>query len=818
MAEKKANEVRTYCSQCCTLHPVICEVNRGSFAKVKPDPDHPYSGTLCEKGLAGPELVYHPDRLNYPLKRTKPKTERDGGWVRISWDEALDTIVKRLSEIRDKYGAESVIQFAGAPGGGAFIDDLHWVHRFGNCFGTPNRSETGIAVCEIGRDTYSAFTFGLSFEPPAFCNFYGMQIQPEFENTACMMLWGYNARHTEIDQYNRIVAAKRRGAKLIAVDPRRTEVAENADIHMQVRPGTDGCIAMAMINVMLTRELYDKRFVRDWTNGPFLVRTDSGDLLTEKDLYPTGSSKRYIVWNEVTKSPKTYHPETVSYESPDVVPALMGVYKLTLAEEKDVECKTVLQLLAERASKYELKKVEEVTWVPADDIEQAAIWMSTLKPSCYHSFTGIEQNTNQVQTHRAVHVMYALTGNFDSPGGNVHYPYPVPAGNYYEGGDILPPEQHRKRIKQDERPLGVCLRGYLTHYDAYKAILTGKPYPIHAAMGFGANTLCLGSDSLMGREALQKLDFIFWQELFMTPSAELADIVLPAASVWESPNVTVYGEIIGYPQILGNYIQYREPVVPPLYERWPDLKILCELAKRFGFADKFFNGDWEACLNYKIAPSGYTLEQVRNSPGGIYLSEVLPRYQKHAEQDPQTGHYKGVITTTKRLELYSTRFKEHGYDPLPDFIEPMLSPVSQPELAEKYPLILIDARRKYMTQSQYAGLPSIRRKMPYAEVEIHPNTAEEYGIKDGDMVYIETKNGRIKQQAKVKDSIHPKVVCATFGWWQGCPQLGIPQPDPFGPEGSNYALLISAELSDPISGSYPLNGYLCSIRKAEPLV
>lgn len=814
MSERKANEVRTYCSMCLSLHPVIAEVEHGIFTRVKADPDHPYSGALCEKGLAGPELVYHPDRLNYPLKRTKPKSERDGGWVRISWDEALDTIVKRLSEIRDKYGPESVTTFISATTG-AFIDDFFWQLRFANSFGTPNKADMGVTVCEFGRDTLSALTFGLSFESEggfATC----LQMFPEYENTACMMLWGYNARHTEMEPYRRIGVAKRRGAKLIAVDPRVTEVAEMADLHMQVRPGTDACLAMSMINVMLTKELYDKEFVRDWTNGPFLVRTDTSDLLTEKDLYPTGSPKKYIVWNEVTKSPKSYDPATVSYESPDVIPTLRGVYKITLANGKRVECKTVLQLLAERAAKYEPKKAEELTWVPADDIVQAAIWMSSLKPSCFTTFTGLEQNTNHAQTMRAVHVMYALTGNFDSPGGSVRYPFPPAAANYYEGGDLLPPEQYEKMIMRTERPLGASLRGLVSHFDIYEAILTGKPYPIRAGLGFGANILCLGCDGgSKGREALQKLDFLCWQELFMTPTAELADIVLPAASVWEAPDVTVYSEMVGFPHMLGDYIQYREPVVPPLYERWPDLKIFCELAKRFGFGDKFFNGDWEACLNYKIAPSGYTLEQLRNSPGGIYLGRVVPRYRKHAEWDPQTNHYHGVMTPTRKIEIFSTQFKKHGYDPLPDFIEPMVSPISQLKLAEKYPLILIDARTIYMTQSQFAGLPSIRRKIPNAFVEIHPDTAEEYGIKDGDMVYIETKNGKIKQQAKVTDKILPRVVCATFGWWQGCPQLGIPQPDPFGPEGSNYSVLITSEFIDPISGSYPLNGFLCSIKKAE---
>ena len=180
----------------------------------------------------------------------------------------------------------------------------------------------------------SSLTFGKSFEPrpggqeaDLFTTFFGLNWHPDWEFTACMMLWGYNALHAENETYFRIVAAHKRGAKLIVVDPRRTEVAEHADIHMQVRPGTDACIAMGMINVMLSRELYDKTFVRDWTNGPFLVRTDNGDLLTEKGLSPKGSQKKYIVWDEVSESPKSYDPATVSFKSSEVVPALMGTYK-----------------------------------------------------------------------------------------------------------------------------------------------------------------------------------------------------------------------------------------------------------------------------------------------------------------------------------------------------------------------------------------------------------------------------------------------------------------------------------------------------------
>ena len=823
MVSREDKEIKTLCSMCGLLHPVICEKVYGVFSKVRGDTDHPNSGHLCEKCLAGPEMVYHPDRLNYPLKRTKPKDSDDPGWVRISWDEALDTTAKRLNEIKEKYGAESIVTFVTAPVSGGLSNHLHFLLRLANCLGTPNLVEVGATSCGFNRSLISPHTFGVPFKLPPGDDFTGDKLimtspwQPGFENCACLMIFGCNITETENDVYYRIMDAKKKiGTKVIVVDPRRTEIAEKAaDMHMMVRPGTDGAIALSMIHVMLSRGLYDKEFVRNWTDGPFLVRTDSGAALTERDISAGGSGERYVIWDESSGSPAIYDPATVSYEPAGTIPALLGSYPVKLADGAEVESKTALQVLAERAARYEPKVAEGITWVPAKDIEQAAIWMATIKPSAYHSFTGVEQNTNAVQSSRAIHVMYALTGNFDKPGGNIVAPFPPRHLNDCRGTEYLSQEQWAKRIGMAEKPLGPGVMAFSTHYDVYQAILSEKPYPVKGGIAFGAGHLCLGTDALKGREAYRKLEFLAVSELFMTPGAACADIVLPATSGWETPGlVTTLGPLYLYPYT--TVMHYRQPIVSPLYERKPDLTIMCELAKRLGFADKFFGGDPEACMKYRIEPSGYTLEDLKNTPGGICLPVVEPTYMKYAQRDAETGNYRGVNTPTRKLEIYSTRFKRHGYDPLPEFTEPMVSPVSQPETAKKYPLILIDARRKWMVQSQYAQLPSIRKNMPYAFVEIHPETARKYGIEDGDMVYIETPEGKITQQARVTDTIHPQVVCASFGWWAGCPQLGMPEPDAFGSEGSNYALLVNGiKYHDPIGGCIPLDGYLCSIKKKD---
>ncbi|MEM1589769.1 MAG: molybdopterin-dependent oxidoreductase, partial [Candidatus Bathyarchaeia archaeon] len=490
------------------------------------------------------------------------------------------------------------------------------------------------------------------------------------------------------------------------------------------------------------------------------------------------------------------------------------VYILKTAEGIELQCKPVFQLLAEIASKYEPSKAEEITWIPEELIHKAAQMMGAIKPVCLHTFTGIEQNTNAAQAGRAIHILYALTGCFDSPGGNVVHHWPPSFMNAIAGDEILDPKVIERRVGFKEHPLSSHARGEADFYDIYDAIINEKPYPIKAGIAFGCNCLVLTCDARKCYEALKKLEFLAAAELFLTPTVDLfADIVLPAASTWESEHVGIWCFIIGFMH-LPNYMQLRRAVVPPLYERWPDMKIIFELAKRLGIGDKFWNGDIEAAFNYMIAPSGYTVDDLRKNPRGIALPYNV-KYRKYAERNPSTGGYVGVNTKTKKIEIFCTAYRELGYPPLPDFEEPAISPVSKPELAKRFPLILIDARRRGFTQSQFHGLPSLRKRIPYPYVEIHPKTAEELGIKDGDWVYIETIYGKCRQQAKVTDNIHPKVVCATFGWWQSCPQLGLPCSDPLSEEGANFALLVTSEYKDPILGSVPLNGILCRIFKAK---
>src|SRR5262249_13680533 len=141
-------------------------------------------------------------------------------------------------------------------------------------------------------------------------------------------------------------------------------------------------------------------------------------------------------------------------------------------------------------------------------------------------------------------------------------------------------------------------------------------------------------------------------------------------------------------------------------------------------------------------------------------------------------------------------------------------PLSRPDLAERYPLILTCAKSTQFCQRQHRALPSLRRRVPDPEVELHPAAAAERGIHAEDWVMIETPEGQVRARAKLNEGLDPRVVSGQHGWWQACPEIGAPAYDPFGPDGANYNLVIGNAAIDPISGSVPHRAYLCEIRRA----
>jgi len=797
MIEKQSIErIQGYCALCVSRCGSIAVVENGRFVALEPDPSHPTGKALCAKGRAAPELVYHPDRLLYPLKRTRPKGDPDPGWQRISWDEALDLTASRLLEIAAKYGPESVVFGVVSPSTSAIDDSLAWFQRLANAFGSPNLS-VSMELCGWGRYLATQYTFGASVPG---------NYMPDLEHTGCILFWGYNPNLARLTHATAANEARKRGARLIVVDPRQTGIAKKADFWLQVRPGTDGALALGIAQVMIEHNWYDREFIRNWTNGPILVRQDTGRLLTHGDLSAQGSSQQYIAWNTALARPVIYDPTTGTYQGGDLDLALFGSYIIDTIQG-EVICHPVFELTVRLCRQYPPERVEAICGIERSQVEGAARMLWEARPVAYYAWSGVEMQTNATNIARAIAQLSILTGSLDVQGGNVLFSK-VPTDDV-TGRDLLPAAQQKPALGLPEQPLGPSRWHFVNSEEIYRGILEKQPYGIHGLVVFGSNLLLSHAAGLRGRQALEALDFYVHTDLFMNPTAEQADIVLPVASAFEREALKIGFEVSQEAQ---GHVQLRQKVVPPRGEARSDTEIIFDLATRLGLGTHFWEGDIQAAYQDQLSPTGVSMETLRAQPGGIQMP-LESRYRKYAEE--VDGARRGFDTPTHKIELYSEILLEHGYPPLPEYEEPQVSPISRPDLAERYPLILTCAKHTLFCESQHRGLPSLRKKALDPEVELHPLAAAERGIHPGDWVRIETPEGSVRARARLVASLDPRVVCGQHGWWQACAEIGAPGYDAFSPQGANFNLIIGNAAIDPVSGSVPHRAYLCQIQRAD---
>jgi anaerobic selenocysteine-containing dehydrogenase len=798
-----SHRVHTYCALCIARCGAIAVVENGHFTRLEPDPGHPTGQALCAKGRAAPELVYHPERLTRPLRRTRPKGDPDPGWEPIDWDTAMDETAAAMRRVAERHGPEAVAFTLSSTSTTAIGDSSGFIQRLANAFGTPNAAIT-LDLCGWGRSFATRYTYGVASVGGS-----GGGAMPDITNSGCMILWGYNPSYTRITHATAVVEALKRGMRLIVVDPRHVGLANKANLWLRVRPGTDGALALGIANVMIECGWYDRDFIRDWSNGPLLVRADTGRLLTEHDLTALDNSHRVFAWDSSAARLVPYDSATGHYDGDSSSLALEGEYRVVTAQG-EVVCHPVFELYARLCRRYLPETIEAICWIPRAQVEEAAslIWHS--RPVSYYAWSGHEQHANVTQTARAMSLLYALTGSFDQPGGNVLFPAPAAAAIT---GQELPSAHHTTAtLGLAERPLGPARWGYYSTRDLYRAIREGKPHPVRAVIGFGANMLLAHADGARGREALKELEFYAHADLFMNPTADMADIVLPVASAFEREGLKIGFEISEEAQSL---VQLRPPVAPPPGEARADTNIIFDLAVRLGLGEQFWNGDVDAAYRHQLAPTGITLDQLRANRYGVRLS-LQTRHAKHAEMD-ETGVPRGFATPSRKVELYSETFLEYGYAPLPEFTEPPVGPVARPDLTAQFPLVLTSAKSTLFCQTQHRALPSLRKRAAHPEVELHPATADARGIAAGDWISIETPEGSVRARARLDESLDPRVVVGEHGWWQACPELRAPGYDPFGPLGANFNLLIGSKAVDPVSGTASHRSYLCEIRRAAPV-
>lgn len=431
---------------------------------------------------------------------------------------------------------------------------------------------------------------------------------------------------------------------------------------------------------------------------------------------------------------------------------------------------------------YTPEKVADITWIPADDIRRAARAYAGAKPAAILWGNPIEHNIHTFDTVRALICLMAITGNLDVPGGNVEAHDPKITGlGAFVRADLIPD----KRKEMISAYHGVIPR-LMTVAPAYfrKAVLEGEPYPVRGFYAMCSNPLLSYADSRRTYEALKSLDFLAVSEIFMTPTAAMADIVLPAATAFEYDDIGHYG--IGH-----GYILARPAVVDPPEECWPDPMIINELGKRMTDAT-LWHDDWRQFLEDLLAPSGLTYGQFCERG---YLKGP-DRFRSYAA--------KGFKTPTTKVELRLSVAEKFRLKALPSF-----EGYPEPEDPE-YPLLLTSAKSRYYLHSSYRWVGKLRKLRPHPRVEIHPETAQRYGINAGDDVVIETRYGRIVQQAHLTDGIDPQVICAAHGWW-------FPEGDSsrqYDWDRANFNMLTSVAKVGKEYGTPNLRALPCRIAKA----
>ena len=712
----------------CQLCGYLCGVEvwldeNEKLMKIKPDPSrYPYDSSVmsqCRRFAVNKEILDHPERLNYPLKRRGKRGS--GQWKKVSWDEALDDIASRLGDLKSRYGAETLATCIGAP------HSIYWpMHRFLNLWGTPNNIGTGM-VCWNPAIWVNSLTYGWPIEN---------ELDPSV--TKCVILWGINPAESDRSLFWKTLQdyAHAEG-KIIVIDPRRTETASLTNRWLPIKPGTDGALALGMLHVIILERLYDHEFVNNWCSG--------------------------------------FHE------------------------------------LCERAKDYPPEKVADITGITPSTITETARLYAASKPASIFTGLGIDQSgINCTQAIRSIAILRCITGNLDTPGASFLNEKP----DFISEADLE--LSHMLSHEQREKKLGVDLfrlqryegyerlaqftklhnkelpARYLTSahpYLVWQAMITGKPYPIRSMVNMASNPLMSQANTKMVYEALRGLDLLVSLELFMTPTAVLADYVMPITGSLERSMVQTYGGVAN--------IAYGGPAaVRPRYGRRTDFSFWCELGKRCGQGEYWPWATLEDALDDMFVPTGQSWEAFCRT--GLYAPERS--YQKYRT--------KGFATPSRKVELFSVVLKELGYDPLPFY-------TNMDKEDDHYTLSLVTGVRKHpYYSSEFRQVKSFRHMHPEPIAEMSPATANQLGLKEGDSVWMETPEGRIRHTLAFAEML-PNIVSIEYGWWY--PEKSAKEPHLGGLWESNANVLTSADTAgcDPVLGQWNYRSIPCRVYKAE---
>ncbi|NVM34594.1 MAG: molybdopterin-dependent oxidoreductase [Candidatus Lokiarchaeota archaeon] len=699
--------IRTACPAHCGIDccGILAHVKGDRVIKLEPaEFPIPNDKRICLRGLSSLDITYHPERLKYPMKRVGERGE--GKFERISWDKAFDIISEKFKNVSDNYGWKSIGWVLGGPGAGTTKFGAYL--RLASLTQSTRVSAWGYG--DAGIPCGSRIIFGSQFP---YIYLFGTFWQRNWPDL--LIVWGSNPAETApLQNMRKILDAKENGTQLVVIDPRFTVTASKADIYVGLKPGTDSALALGLMHVIFKKGLYNKDFIRNETNGALLVRIDNGKLLRGKEI---GQKKAnaFIIWDENSGTPKVIRRSTLKTAS------IKGEY-----EVDGIKCKTALQMLMDLAMEYPPDKTAEITGVSAELIEKLGEKIGTSGTATFFTWMGFTRTYHGDISLRGMVSVAAITGHVSTSFSSGYIPAVL---NWDPFLKAIPdkPSFHRMGI-----------------LNLYNAVISGKPYPIKALWFAFINFLnqCVDCNKII-KELFPKLDFIVQTELFMTPTAKYADILLPVCSFLE------FSDFLPHPY---PYLQLQQKIIEPLYESKSDVDIITGLAEKLGFG-KYFQGGEDAMID--LIMDHPTLKD--------YSCEKLSKEAMLLRVLPEGGNFPLTFSTPSgKIELYAEQLTEDG-QALPVYLPPIEAPISN--VAQKYPISFIQGHSRFRTHSMFANVKNLLDINPEPVVDINPLDAQERDIKMGDLVTIFNDRGKTTIKARLSEAVNQGVIDITEGWW-----------------------------------------------------
>lgn len=682
-----------------------CTVREGRMVKIEPNDwtDNRYS-LICLKGLSEVEHVYSTERLQTPLKRVGKRGENK--FVPISWDEALTTIADKLKKLQSQYGGKSILFGSswGVDYSMPFIPSLLGAQVDGG-----NGIDIGIA--NGLEDTTGDFFYGAMYNDIK-----------DWVNAKTIVLLGINILETTLTDSQFFFDAKDAGAQIICVDPSYTTTVAKSDQWMRIKPGTDGALLLAMINLVLENKWYKEDYLQKNTAAPFLIRLDNQKLLRQNNSEDKADKNPYMVWDEISNSLKPYN-------TPGIRPKCEGEF-----EVNGVRVKTVLTKLKEHQKQFTAQWAAQITDIPEQNIIDLTRRYALNGPAVLGwGWGGPDKWTNSDVTGHAGGILAVLTGNIGVKGGGVG----CPIGHYITWGWDAALGSWTLPTEFKATPLEMPVADMRYKSNSVKALINHGNYLQQHFANLNKTV-----------EWLDTLELVVTIAPYHNTSVDLADIVLPACTSYETEyaynNLTIQRE----------HVLLQQKVIDPLHESKSDFQIEKELAAKLGFGQylpKTKEDYLRAVLDTKDPRlSGITLETL--TANNCVMRMKVPT-------EPYVGHLDQVYDTPSgKLELYHENMIEFD-QALPKFEVPTEAGNN------KYPLQMSQAHTKYRVHSQFVEARWINQLDPEPRVEMNPSDAQSRGLSNGDMVEVLNDRGSFKARCKFTEALRPGVIRQYEGWW-----------------------------------------------------